>query len=68
MACPPTIRIQKCNHKNKVGSNCKDLELEKTDRTSKSGLHEISREHILKHQENVSKTYLLLTPSVVLNH
>jgi hypothetical protein len=62
------MRIQKGNYKNRVGNNYKDLESEKMGGTFKSGLHEILMDPTPKHQENASKAYLLLTPSVVLDH
>jgi hypothetical protein len=49
MAYPPTMRIQKGNHKKRIGSNYKDLESEKMGGTSKSRLHEMLTDHTLKY-------------------
>jgi hypothetical protein len=51
-----------------MGCNCKVRELEKMGGTSKIGLHKMSTNYTLNHQENASKACLLLTLLVVMHH
>ena len=67
-ACPLMMRILKGDQKNKISYNCKTMESEKMGRTSKTGLHKMSMERMLNHQENASKACLLLTLLVVMHH
>jgi hypothetical protein len=62
------MRILKGDQKNRISCNCKTRESEKMGRTSKTGLHKMSMEHTLNHQENASKACLLLILLVVMHH
>jgi hypothetical protein len=62
------MRISKGNQKNRMGCNCKVSESEKMGGTSKTGLHKMSTNLTLNHQENMSKACLLLTLSAVMHH
>jgi hypothetical protein len=62
------MRIPKGDQKNRTGYNCKVRESEMMGGTSKIGLHKLSMDRTLNHQDNASKACLLLTLLVVMHH